>query len=321
MIPYDEVLMKFSIETVSRMTGIAAASLRNWEKRYGFPLPTRTEGGHRYYCTRDIDFLKRASVWIEEGYNLPQIGDLYKKEKSARCELVASQPEEVSQKTTPQVQQIFDDVAFRVELIYQALLNYEVHNIQQHYCILNAKLSPGQLFDRVFETILRRIRTEWPQGRITIAQEHFISSFLQIKLASFLAIEFPATHQRPIFAASLSEEKSEIGLMLLSAHLKFRGYPVFYFGLDLPFTDLKTICREVKPAVVALPYMSLDYLRRDLPLFAELEIPVVVGGLALCESPQLSIIKDQAPRNVHFCDKKVGSEAAQFVELICQAKS
>lgn len=303
------------------MTGIAAASLRNWEKRYGFPRPTRTEGGHRYYCTGDIDFLKRASVWIEEGYNLGQIGELYEKELSSRGAETEAQPEQVSQKITPQVQQIFDDVAFRVELIYQALLKFEINNIQQHYCILNAKLSPGQLFDRVFEAILRRVSVERTQEKITKAQEHFILSFLHIKMASFLAIEFPATHQRLVCVATLSGEKHEGGLMLLAAHLKFRGYPVCYFGIDLPFQDLKTICRELKPSVIALPYSDPGHLKRDLHHFSELEIPVVVGGMALCESLELVSIKNGAPSNVYFCDKKVGSEAAQYLELICQAKA
>ena len=69
--------MKFTIETVSKMTGIPAVSLRNWEKRYGFPCPERTPGGHRYYSAQDIEFLKKANHWVEEGQSLNQISKIY----------------------------------------------------------------------------------------------------------------------------------------------------------------------------------------------------------------------------------------------------
>jgi len=319
-ITYDEFLMKFSIETVAKMTGIAASSLRNWEKRYGFPQPTRTEGGHRFYCTQDIDFLKRASSWIEEGYNLGHIGELYQKEVHERSSKTQPQMAEVYSKSSPQVQQIFDDVDFRVELIYQALLKYELQSIQQHYCILNAKLSPEQLFDRVFEPILRRVGADWALGKVSVAQEHFVSGFLRLKVASLLAIEFPATRGQTIFAATLTDERHEGGLLLLAAHLKFRGYPVFYFGTDLPLADLRAICDEAKPTVLALSYLWAENLRRDLTALGGLGLPVVVGGMAVLDPLQLAIFRDQAPANVHFCDKKVGSEAAHFIEMISQAK-
>ena len=41
----DEPL--YNIGMVARMTGIPVATLRVWERRYGFPNATRTPGGHQ----------------------------------------------------------------------------------------------------------------------------------------------------------------------------------------------------------------------------------------------------------------------------------
>ena len=38
-----------SIRVVERETGLSKDVLRIWEKRYGFPLPERTELGERLY--------------------------------------------------------------------------------------------------------------------------------------------------------------------------------------------------------------------------------------------------------------------------------
>jgi DNA-binding transcriptional MerR regulator len=40
--------------------GVSASTLRSWERRYGFPRPHRTEGGHRHYELEEIEALKQA---------------------------------------------------------------------------------------------------------------------------------------------------------------------------------------------------------------------------------------------------------------------
>ena len=49
----------YNIKVVLNQTGIAADTLRAWERRYGLPVPQRTQGGHRMYSERDIETI----VW------------------------------------------------------------------------------------------------------------------------------------------------------------------------------------------------------------------------------------------------------------------
>jgi DNA-binding transcriptional MerR regulator len=42
------------IGEVARRTGVAVATLRAWERRYGLLLPVRTAGGHRRYSYEDV---------------------------------------------------------------------------------------------------------------------------------------------------------------------------------------------------------------------------------------------------------------------------
>ena len=52
----------FSIGAVERMIGIPAATIRNWEDRYGLITPERSAGGHRLYTRGQVEqlqFLKR----------------------------------------------------------------------------------------------------------------------------------------------------------------------------------------------------------------------------------------------------------------------
>jgi transposase-like protein len=44
----------------ARLLGVSANTLRSWERRYGFPRPGRTAGGHRQYALAEIEALKLA---------------------------------------------------------------------------------------------------------------------------------------------------------------------------------------------------------------------------------------------------------------------
>ena len=43
-----------TISDLAERTGVAQATLRSWEARYGFPQPARLAGGHRRYAEQDV---------------------------------------------------------------------------------------------------------------------------------------------------------------------------------------------------------------------------------------------------------------------------
>jgi DNA-binding transcriptional MerR regulator len=42
------------------MLGVSPNTLRSWERRYGFPCPRRSAGGHRQYALTDVEALRAA---------------------------------------------------------------------------------------------------------------------------------------------------------------------------------------------------------------------------------------------------------------------
>ncbi len=59
-----------SIAEVATRTGIAIATLRAWEHRYGFPEPHRLPSGHRRYGDRDVEMLHEVVRARAEGLSL-----------------------------------------------------------------------------------------------------------------------------------------------------------------------------------------------------------------------------------------------------------
>ena len=57
-------------EVVER-TGVAEATLRMWERRYGFPVPKRLASGHRRYSEREIELIRTVAAKRAAGLALP----------------------------------------------------------------------------------------------------------------------------------------------------------------------------------------------------------------------------------------------------------
>lgn len=57
----------YSISAVERMVGVPAATLRNWEERYGLIRPERSGGGHRLFTRDQVEQLRFLAAQLEEG--------------------------------------------------------------------------------------------------------------------------------------------------------------------------------------------------------------------------------------------------------------
>jgi MerR family transcriptional regulator, light-induced transcriptional regulator len=59
------------IGEVVQQTGVGEATLRIWERRYGFPAPDRLASGHRRYSERDVELIRAVAAKRDAGLALP----------------------------------------------------------------------------------------------------------------------------------------------------------------------------------------------------------------------------------------------------------
>ncbi len=58
---------KFTVNEVEERTHVPAGTLRQWERRYGFPNPTRLANGYRLYSENDVLLIDRMKQLIADG--------------------------------------------------------------------------------------------------------------------------------------------------------------------------------------------------------------------------------------------------------------
>ena len=249
------------IRSIARLTGVREATLRAWERRYGFPLPERGENGYRSYSQNELERIRRVASLMEQGFSASEaIGQV-----RAQTEPDAWLPDEVRTR--------FWDAAKALdsEALEQLLTEAAEH------------LAPLRLCDEVLLPLLREM-----SERLDIAREHLASSLVRQRLGA-LVTAAPVSSEGPLALLACSPfDAHEGGLLALALHLKVGGYRVSMLGADTPVTALEAACRAAAPDVVGLSFVRRLEDGEVAPLIRSLNAAaapalLVVGGSGIRE--------------------------------------
>jgi MerR family transcriptional regulator, light-induced transcriptional regulator len=245
------------IRTIARLTGIREATLRAWERRYGFPRPHRSEGNnYRAYTREEVESIRRVAKFIGDGLSVSEAI------AQVKATPVHALPmgERLSERFWSAVMVMDVEAVRRVLDEAQASMDVEV------YC--NGFLLP----------LLREMG-----ARLDIAREHLSSALIRQRLRALLDAEAPRAEGPRVVLACPAKDHHEGGLLALGLQLKRRGWRVTMLGADTPPEALHSACAQVRPEVVALSFIRRREPEEVARLLAEAvracaPALVVVGG-------------------------------------------
>jgi len=259
----------YTASEVESRTGVPATTLRQWERRYGFPSPSRTAGGYRMYSPHDLAGIAFLQARQEEGVPVSRAVEL------AREHFAAEQPD-----TLPVVRELVN-----------ALLKPDHREAARLLAQAQATLSTEAVLLKVFQPVLTEIGLRWERGETTVAHEHQASAFLRARLGQMLEAAGENDLGPPVVAACGPGEHHEIGLMVLAVLLRRRGVQVHYLGSNTPLADIAVYARAVgaRGVLVSLNTTeSLALFRAERSDLDDLGVPVYLGGQMLNDRPDLA---------------------------------
>ncbi len=285
----DEAI--YNIGSVVRMTGIPAATLRIWERRYGFPETTRTEGQHRLYSEKEIQRLRWIKARIDEGMQARQaVRALRAAEAEERAPLKAPEPSiGAAQESVPNLH--IDALRHR---LLNALLDHDAGQADQIFTEGFALYTPESLITDLIVPTLRDIGLGWEKGAVDVATEHLATHYLRQHLLAWMRTGPPPYAVSPIVLACAPGEWHEGGLLMFGALLRRRRWPIAYLGQSIPLAEVAKFVQETRPSAVVLtatteePALALAEWPAWLPETDRMgELVVGYGGLIFNERPEL----------------------------------
>lgn len=262
--------VQFGIGALSGATGVPAATLRTWERRYGFPVAARTSGGQRAYPPEAVEQVLLAARAMELGHRPAVVlrASMDELERlvvagggSPRASAVQPAPPRVP-RAVAALDGAAQEAEFRREVASEGLWAFLVNRVVP---------------------LLTEVGDACVQGRLSIYEEHLFSE----RLREFLAASWRPIADRnegPVgVCATLPGERHALGLHLVACTLAIEGWRVVFVGTDLPVSEIAESVRSADAAAVFLSVSAAGRAGAEAslgPLRAALapEVALLTGG-------------------------------------------
>lgn len=273
----------FNLKVVLKETGLAADTLRAWERRYGLPAPNRTAGGHRLYSQRDIETIKWLMKRQSEGLSISRAVDLWNEQTASGADPLgeSGQPTPAASATLVQYQAQNTTIdSLRAQWI-QACLRFSESDAEQTLNQAFSMFPVEPVCLDVLQQGLFEIGELWYQNAANVQQEHFASSLAMRRLDALLSATPSPTRRQSVLVGCPSDEWHTFTALLLALLLRRRGYNVIYLGANVPSDQFASSVKEMKADLVVLVAQQLitaATLQHTALELAGQNVPIAFGG-------------------------------------------
>lgn len=259
---------RYRIRTVSEMTGINAATLRAWERRYGVPEPKRTESAYRLYSDDDVALIRRLKELVDSGMAPAQAAQAALEVHRHRADA-----------------QLEEDVFGRhVDRLVETTRAFDLGALREALTRTLALGSARTIFERVLAPALVEVGELWHAGEISVAHEHMASELIGSTARQLLTWVQPDEPFRRAVLAPFEGEQHAIALYGVALTLAEWGYQTVILGSSIPAAGLAVAVGAVRPNLVGLTLTVAPRsgLSRTLASYADAlrGVEWIVGGQA-----------------------------------------
>ncbi|WP_158307278.1 MerR family transcriptional regulator [Kribbella flavida] len=289
MPPESETL---TVGAAARRLGIAAPTLRSWERRYGLSPSARSAGGHRRYNGEDLARLRAMMRLVDQGVPTAEAAsEVRDRSYAGSSQLVTSAtsaahgpakaaasgaaPPSRARRTPPSTQV---DLFALANAMDAERLTHEVARSLDRYGAVEAWTSR-------LVPLLVDVGDQWERTGACVEIEHLASEAvaggLRYHTRRTIQRNRPNETERPVVLACLERENHALPLLALAAALAERGVRIRTLGAATPVTSLSNAVRLIRPAAVFVwssapetaDRAGLRTLARTRPAYS-----LVVGG-------------------------------------------
>ena len=255
------------IGELSRRLGVSEHVLRAWERRYGLPVPVRSDGGFRLYSPADEARIRRMQAHMAHGMSSAQ---------AARAAL-AEEPSPSPAGTAAGGSTVgLVDVAQALTLALDA---FDEPTAQAALDRLLSDYTVETVLREVLLPYLRQLGERWASGEVSVAHEHFASNLLRGRLTSLARGWGNGSGPTAVLACAPGEQH-DLPLLMLGITLSRLGWRIVYLGVDTPLEVLSDAAVRGRPDLVVLalsdPRRLPEHLEQ-LTLLAD-ALPLVIAG-------------------------------------------
>ena len=256
-----------TVAAVARRIGVAPATLRTWDRRYGLGPSSHEAGEHRRYCPSDLAKLTMMRRLITSGV--------------APCDAAIRAKAHEGSLTFDNLVEEFvvrDDVVDSLHRASKSLDKNFVETVLRKDIADNGVIAS---WTEVIVPLLFLVGDEWAATGTGIEVEHMLSEIIKRLLREGVAEIKNPVNAQPVLLASVGKELHCLALHALAAALAEKKIETFFLGARTPLEAISGMVKRSAPPAVFL-WAQLEQ-NSDPKYFTDLPVVrpaprVIVGG-------------------------------------------
>ena len=258
-----------TVAAVARRLGVAPATLRTWDRRYGLGPSEHSTGEHRRYNSTDLARLTLMRKLVISGVSPAEAAE--------RALSFSGKSESVAETLSREIN-VREEL---VETLIRAARAYDKGFIEE---LLRAELASSGItntWNEVMVPLLILLGDEWADQGTGIETEHLVSEIIKRLLTENHSDLSNPLNDRPVLLACIGEEMHSLPLYALAAALSERNIQTQFLGARTPIEAISAIVKKSAPPAIFL-WAQLNK-NGDADLLSEIPAirpapRVVIGG-------------------------------------------
>ena len=256
-----------TVAAVARRLGVAPATLRTWDRRYGLGPSSHEAGEHRRYCPNDLAKLTMMRRLITSGV--------------APCDAAIRAKAHEGSLTFDNLVEEFvvrEDVVDSLHRASKSLDKSFVETLIRKDISENGVIAS---WTEVIVPLLFLVGDEWAATGTGIEVEHMLSEIIKRLLREGVVEIKDPVNAQPVLLASVGEEVHCLALHALAAALAEKRIETFFLGARTPLEAISGMVKRSAPPAVFL-WAQLEQ-NSDPKFFKDLPVVrpaprVIIGG-------------------------------------------
>lgn len=227
-----------TVAAVARRLGVAPATLRTWDRRYGLGPSSHEAGEHRRYCPNDLAKLTLMRRLITTGVAPSDAAEKAKAHKDAI-----------------KIEKLVDNFEVREDLVdslHRAAKSLDQIFIETALRKDIAKYGVIASWTEVIVPLLFLVGDEWEADGSGIEVEHMLTEIIKRILREGVSDIKKPVNSNPVLLAAVGEEVHCLALHALAAALAEKSVETFFLGARTPLEAVSGMVKRSAPPAVFL---------------------------------------------------------------------